>query len=222
MKLFFSVWGAGAPCQGVESIWSAIKCQKGQYVDIFTIELSDLRNVIVANAEEVFQMLLAGGLLKKNIMCIKIFIRYHHLPHLQVKKINYSAIIDFFNNVIQIIYWPGWCRHRWLAASKASPAWPGPLLSSHRCISNIISIEQAHKAQKCDFIFDLVLRRCSCFACLQLSKAIYWTTFGITDGGHLLFYNFLSYNFERTTTCLGTTVANVWEDINLMPQTTRK
>ena len=76
-------------------------------------------------------MLLAGGLLKKNIMCIKIFIRYHHLPHLQVKKINYSAIIDFFNNVIQIIYWPGWCRHRWLAALKASPTSPRPLLTFH-------------------------------------------------------------------------------------------
>ena len=42
-----------------------------------------------------------------------------------------SPLIDLFYNVIQIIYWPGWCRHRWLAASKASPTSPRPLLTFH-------------------------------------------------------------------------------------------
>ena len=37
----------------------------------------------------------------------------------------------FFYSVIQIIYWPGWCRHRWLAALKASPTSPRPLLTFH-------------------------------------------------------------------------------------------
>ena len=68
-------------------------------------------------------MLLAGGLLKKKTLCASKYssdiITYH------------ISTNWFFYNAIQIIYWPGWCRHRWLAALKASPTSPRPLLTFH-------------------------------------------------------------------------------------------
>ena len=66
-----------------------------------------------------------GGL--PNAPCWRTVEKKHYVH----QNIHQISLINFFYNVIQIIYWPGWCRHRWLAALKASPTSPRPLLTFH-------------------------------------------------------------------------------------------
>ena len=128
MKLFFfSMRGRGPLPGGWRVFDQQSNAKKGQYVDIFYN--------ITEWPQECHCCKCWGGLPnapcwqtveKKTLGASKYssdIITYH-----------ISTVIDFFYNVIQIIYWPGWCRHRWLAALKASPTSPRPLLTFHHWV----------------------------------------------------------------------------------------